>query len=143
MFSPQKIKEISKVSKAEKWTFPKTLNALRDAGVKDYNVEFSSCTITYHGSGQKMIESDAASLKNLLPCGSSFDLKGLVDAIKIHQVKQTPYSEVVKEMVRAGVVHYRVDVIARTCTYFGTNPNEEYVEKFEEYIEPRQAAEIF
>ncbi len=133
MFNPQKIKEISKVSKAEKWPFPKTLNALRDAGVKDYTVEFSSGTVTYHASGEKMIESDVAALKNLPPSGSSFNLKGLVNAIRIHQVQQTPYSEVVKEMVRAGVVRYRVDIIARTCTYFGTNPNEEYVEKFEEF----------
>ena len=128
-FNAQKIMEISKVSKAEKWPFPKTLTALKEAGVQYYDVELPTATIVYHGHGQEMTESGIPSLQNLPPVGK-YDLKALKEAIRIHQVNRTPYAEVMKEIVKSGVMRYRVDVVNRTCTYFGKNANEKYVEAF-------------
>ncbi len=127
MFNSQKIVEISKVSKAEKWPFPKTFNALAEAGVEFYDVDLRKGSITYHGNGFQMTENDVPDLKNPPPCGE-YNLEGLKEAIHIHQVKRTPYSEVMKEVVKAGISHYRVDILARTCTYFGKNSGETYAE---------------
>ena len=129
MFDKKRIKEISIVSKAEKWAFPRTLNALKEAGVEYYDVEMSSGEIIYHGGGQSMKESGLAALQHLPPIGK-FDLKALKAAILRHQVEKTPYAEMIKEMVRAGVARYRVDILKRTCAYFGKQAGEEYAETF-------------
>jgi uncharacterized protein YbcV (DUF1398 family) len=129
MFDQKKIEEISRVSKAEKWAFPKTLNALKDADVDYYDVELSSGTITYFGKGQSAKESELAAFQHL-PARGQFNVSGLKEAIHKHQVEKTPYADVVKEMVKAGVARYRVDVLKRTCTYFGNQVGEEYIETF-------------
>ena len=129
MFNPEKIKEIAKVSKAEKWPFPKILTAWKEAGVEEYAVDLSRGTITYYSNGSELTDGDVPALKNLPDCGR-FDPNALKEAIHVHQVKRTSYTEVIQEIVKAGVAHYRVDVIARTCTYFGKNPGEEHVETF-------------
>lgn len=129
MFDLQKILEITKISKAEKWPFPKTLNALKEAGVENYIVEPASGSITYYGYGKQHTDSEEESLKNLLPSGH-FDVKALKEAIQAHQSKRTPYSEFMREIMKAGVVRYRVDVVNRTCTYLGNRSGEEYAESF-------------
>ena len=130
MFNSQKVLEISKVSKAEKWPFPKTLNALQEAGIESYDVELTSSSIVYHGSGKQLKEEHVESLTKMPPLGRIFNVKALKEAIHIHQVKRTPYSEVMKEVVKAGIPRYRVDIHKRSCTYFGNAPGEEYTEFF-------------
>jgi uncharacterized protein YbcV (DUF1398 family) len=129
MFDKKRIDEISTISKAEKWAFPRTLSALKEAGVEYYDVELSSREIIYYGSGESMRESELNAFQDL-PTIGLFDLSALKAAIHKHQVERTPYAEVMKEVVRAGIARYRVDVLKRTCSYFGKQTGELYVEAF-------------
>jgi uncharacterized protein YbcV (DUF1398 family) len=132
-FDAKKVMEISKISKAEKWPFPKTLTALKEAGVEYYDVELKAAAIIYHGQGQEMTETGVPSLQNLPEVGT-YDLKALKEAIHFHQVNRTPYAEIMGEVVKAGIVRYRVDVVGRSCTYFGKN-GEKYTEAFPKSIQ--------
>lgn len=129
MFNPSKIEEISKVSKAERWPFPKTLSALKDAGVEYYDVDLTTYEIIYHGDGKTMKQSGVLSFEQP-PKKGSFDQNALVKAIIKHQTEKTAYKDCMKEVIEAGIVRYRVDITQRTCSYFGSSEGESYEEKF-------------
>jgi uncharacterized protein YbcV (DUF1398 family) len=129
MFDKQRIKEITTTSKAERWPFPRTLNALKEAGVDYYDVQLSNHEVIYYGKGESLKDSGITDLQNLPPIGV-FDLSALKAAIHKHQVERTSYAEVMHEIVRAGIARYRVDILKRTCTYFGRQTGEEYAESF-------------
>lgn len=128
MFNPSKIEEISKVSKAERWPFPKTLTALKDAGVDYYNVDLTTYEIVYHGDGKTMKQSGVLSFEHP-PKKGSFDQNALVKALRKHQTEGTSYKDCMKEVIEAGILRYRVDIKERTCTYFGSSKGESYIEK--------------
>ncbi|MBS0650996.1 MAG: DUF1398 family protein [Verrucomicrobia bacterium] len=129
MFNPSKIEEIAKVSKAERWPFPKTLTALKEAGVAYYDVDLMTYEIIYHGDGKSLKQSGVLSYQQP-PKKGPFDKNALFKAITKHQTEKTSYSDCMKEVIEAGIVSYRVDIIERTCSYFGSSEGESYVEKF-------------
>jgi uncharacterized protein YbcV (DUF1398 family) len=58
-----------------------------------------------------------------------FDREALIAALRTDQAGRSTFLEFLAASWRAGVVRYDVDLIARTCTYFGAL-GEEYVESY-------------
>ena len=46
----KKVMEISRISKQEKWPYPKTFNSLKEAGVESYRTQVSDHELTYNVS---------------------------------------------------------------------------------------------
>ena len=58
-----------------------------------------------------------------------FDRDALIRALRADQAGQSSFPEFLAASWQAGVVRYDVDLIARTCTYYGVN-DERYVENY-------------
>jgi uncharacterized protein YbcV (DUF1398 family) len=58
-----------------------------------------------------------------------FDREALIGALRADQSGRTTFPEFLLASWRAGVVKYDVDLVGRTCTYYGVN-DEEYVETY-------------
>jgi len=58
-----------------------------------------------------------------------FDREALITALRTDQAGNSTFPEFLLATWRAGVIHYDVDFIARTCTYYGCN-GEAYVEEY-------------
>lgn len=128
VFDKKAIQEISKKSKAERWAFPKTFNALKEAGVEFYDVDVATHRITFHGAGQKLTEDSPAGFQ-ILNVGHHFDANLVHKAIMKHQTEKTSYLDFLKDIANAGTVFYRVDMAKGAIIYKGKNPGEEHVEK--------------
>lgn len=128
MFDKKKIQEISKTSKAERWPFPKTFNALKEVGVEYYDVEISTHQITYHGNKQSFVEPPPPGFQ-MLNVADVFDAILVKKAIDKHQKEKTSYLDFLKDITKAGVQSYRVDMFKRAVIYKGNNPGEEHIEK--------------
>lgn len=59
----------------------------------------------------------------------SFDREALIRALRSDQAGESAFPEFLAASWRAGVVRYDVDLIARTCTYYGAH-DEAYVESY-------------
>ena len=128
MLNKEKVLEISRVSKAERWPYPKTFEALKEAGVEYYDVDVATHRITYHGKGQSFDEGAPAGHPTL-QVSHHFDKSGIESSIRHHQVAKTAYADFLREIAKAGVKFYRVDMAKRTVSYCGSSPGEEHVEK--------------
>jgi len=127
MFDKTKIQEITKVSKAERWPFPKTFDALKNAEVDYYDVDLAAQQITYYGGGKSF--SEPAPTGQPLQISNRFDKQAVQQVIQTHQKEKTSYQDFLKGIAQAGVKSYRVDMSKRTVAYRGSNPNEEHVEQ--------------
>ena len=58
-----------------------------------------------------------------------FDRQALVAALRRDQARESMFPEFLVATWRAGVVRYDVDLVGRTCSYFGCH-GEEYVEHY-------------
>jgi uncharacterized protein YbcV (DUF1398 family) len=58
-----------------------------------------------------------------------FDREALIAALRTDQAGRSTFPEFLMATWRAGIVRYDVDLVARTCTYYGAN-GEEYVETY-------------
>ncbi|HEX4001195.1 MAG TPA: DUF1398 family protein [Candidatus Acidoferrales bacterium] len=58
-----------------------------------------------------------------------FDREALITALRTDQAGESTFPEFLAASWRAGIVRYDVDLIARTCTYYGA-AGEEYVESY-------------
>jgi uncharacterized protein YbcV (DUF1398 family) len=132
MKNQDEILKLSTVSKNEKWSYPKTFEKLRELGIAYYDVNLLAKEIVYHNKDESFKEKDIPSFQNL-PSVGQFDEQAIKEAIKRHQKGETSYAEVMRELMQVGVTHYRVDMHARTCTYFGKNSNEIHIEHVPEW----------
>jgi uncharacterized protein YbcV (DUF1398 family) len=58
-----------------------------------------------------------------------FDREALIAALRTDQAGKSTFPEFLLATWRAGVVRYDVDLIARTCTYYGCE-DESYIEEY-------------
>jgi len=128
MFDKTKIQEIARVSKTERWPFPKTFDALKNAGVDYYDVDIATHQITYHGSGKSFSE-PAPTGSPILQVSERFDKQAVQQVIQKHQKEKTSYQDFLEGIAQAGVRSYRVDMSKRTVAYRGSSPKEEHVEQ--------------
>jgi uncharacterized protein YbcV (DUF1398 family) len=124
----RKIEEISKQSKAERWPFPRTFDALKEAGVEYYEVSTATHQITYHGGGMSFSEEAPSDFRSL-PVAEKFSTIIIKQVIEKHSRGKTHYEEFLQGIAVAGVKFYRVDMLQRTVIYFGSHAGEEYAEK--------------
>lgn len=118
-FDREKIEEILKLSRAEKWPFPRTFGALKEAGVEYYEVRITRPEIVYFGEGKSFSEVTKR----------EFDVDAIKQALETHRRERSHYEDFLKNIALAGVTHYRVNMSKREVTYCGENPKEEYAEK--------------
>lgn len=135
MLNNKKIFEVAKVAKLEKWPFPKTVDALKGLGVHSYDVDFLEKSITYRGKVGTVKESDVSDLAGLFISHHTFNGDALKKALIHHQMEKTSYGEILKEMISAGVERYTVDMLKRTCTYYGKQKGESLTEQVPEWVE--------
>lgn len=122
-----KIEEIARISKIEKWPYPKTFNALKERGVLSYEVTVSNHQITYFG-GQYSFQEQVPEEFQALEITKALNVDLLKKALENTRLKITNYEEFLKEIAQAGVHHYQVDMLKNTVSYFGTNSHESLVE---------------
>jgi uncharacterized protein YbcV (DUF1398 family) len=122
----KRVEEIFTRSKQEKWAYPKIFDALKDAGVEYYETNVATHDDVYHGWGDSIPEPPPQEFIPLKP-GASFDAAGVKLAIERNKTN-LDYMVFLKEIARAGVVRYRVDMSARDVTYLGA-AGQAYVEK--------------
>jgi uncharacterized protein YbcV (DUF1398 family) len=61
---------------------------------------------------------------------AAFDADAVVAALRVDQAGESTFPEFLATIWRAGVFEFDVDLEARTCTYFGVDRREHYVESY-------------
>ena len=112
------VKGVSERSKRERWPFPRTLEALKEAGVASYRFDVATCETVFLGSqGESFAEPlTGAESVEIAP---TLNPAAVTAAIKHHMMERTPFLDFRREVAFAGVATWEVDMLARTCTYFG------------------------
>ncbi len=123
----KKIEEMFRVSRAEKWPYPKIFHALKELGVLSYEVKVPLHQITYYSSKSHFQEPMPSGFKPL-PVGK-YNLVLFKEALKDVQSMRIDYETFLKKIASAGITFYRVEMASNTITYFGVHPGEEYQEK--------------
>ncbi|MFE8013800.1 DUF1398 family protein [Streptomyces antibioticus] len=98
--------------------FPYLAEALRQAGVRTYHFTVPGNTSLYVTDAGPVATQSAPIVDGMADI-APWDEKSLVAAIRADQEGATSYPEFVNGCWNAGVVHYEVDLAARTCTYHG------------------------
>ena len=128
----QKVAEISRISKAEKWPYPKTFNSLKEAGVESYRTQVSNHELTYTGGGKNWIEKTMSD-HDAISVANTFSRSDVVQAIQKHTLEKTSYDSFLQGIAAAGVVCYIVDMVRREISYQGVNAGESHVEKVPQF----------
>jgi uncharacterized protein YbcV (DUF1398 family) len=108
--------------------FPYLAETLRRAGVKRnlwYLPACQSLYLTEAGPVAVVGTPLAAGMVDV----PRFDREALIAALRTDQAGRSTFPEFLMATWRAGIVRYDVDLVLRTCTYFGAN-GEEYVESY-------------
>jgi len=118
----ERVREISERSKRERWPFPRTFEALKDAGVESYRFDVSTCETVFKGNQgapvpEPLAGADRVDISPVLVAAA------VSAAIKRHMMEKTPFLEFRADAAHAGVQAWEVDMRARTCTYFGRDDN--------------------
>jgi uncharacterized protein YbcV (DUF1398 family) len=108
--------------------FPHLAEVLRQAGVNSYHHSIPSGTTLYlTDAGPVVMQGDpvVAGMADV----ASWNREALVTAIRTDQAGNSSYPQFAQSCWEAGVVHYDVDLLGRTCTYAGA-AGEQYVESY-------------
>jgi uncharacterized protein YbcV (DUF1398 family) len=96
--------------------FPYLAEALRQAGVSTFRCTVPAGTSVYITDTGPVVTQTAPILDTDI---APWDEEALIAAIRADQAGRTSYPEFVSGCWNAGVLHYKVDLVARTCTYHG------------------------
>lgn len=108
--------------------FPYLAETLRQAGVTHCKMAVPSNAMLYlTDAGSVAVQSEP--LVNGMVDVPPFDRQALITALRSDQAGQTTFPEFVQGCWQAGIVRYDVDLIARTCTYYGAD-GDNYVETY-------------
>lgn len=127
MWNEDLVREIAARSKTERWAYPKTFEALKEAGVTNYRTMVANHEITYFGNGGQYIESPQEET-NHLQIAPQFNEDRVIAALEHHQRNRTPYEEFLRDIARAGVKYYEVDMENRRINYTSGRDGECHVE---------------
>ncbi|MER6448737.1 DUF1398 domain-containing protein [Streptomyces venezuelae] len=108
--------------------FPYLAEALRQAGVRTYHCTVPAGTSVYvTDSGPVVTQGEPIvdGTQDIAP----WDEEALVKALRTDQAGESTYPEFVSGCWNAGVLHYEVDLKARTCVYHGAL-GESYTESY-------------
>lgn len=116
MFTLGQIKEAhSKVKSGA--DFPRYVQDLIELGVLEYTIYVANGHSEYRGKNNYSIESDAE--YPVLQVADSVDIDRFKHDLKRHQQGETDYLTFCRNSAKAGVAKWIVDIIAKTCTYYG------------------------
>lgn len=118
MFDFKPVQDLLKQAAQEKWSYPKTFDALKAAGVTHYDVICAQHAITYFAHSDSW-KTPVPSDFQTLPVAQTLDKVAFGTALKRAQTGQINYSTFLKEIAAAGCSHYHVDMSARHVTYMG------------------------
>lgn len=122
------IKKIIKLANEEKWIFPKTYAALKEAGVTKYDVATSNLDTTYF-KGSEVVYVKESEFKKKFKVTLPFSKQGIEDVIKHHQINRTSYFEFMEGIASHGCDHYTVDMEKDECIYFDKEETQSHIEK--------------
>jgi len=114
-------------SKKDRWSYPKTFQALVDAGVASYEVKLDKYQAEYRGNFGSWFEPAPEGLSNLT-INTEFDKNAFINGLKDHIAGKTTYVQWLAHSAKAGVARYVVNMADRTVTYYGINSNDFHVE---------------
>lgn len=104
-------------AKKTKQPYPITFNQLKEAGVHLYEVYLDSYKNIYKGTFGEWSELPPEGFSSQI-ISPIFNETEISRSIKSHQAGETTFIECLSELAKAGVSHYRVQMDARTVTYY-------------------------
>lgn len=118
--------ECATLSDQEKITFPEIVQRLMKADIELYYADLLQSNKTfYSGDTTHTVKC----LKKHDKVSPSFNLDGVVKAIKQIQFGEIKYQEFVKKIMDSGILCYMVFITGRKAIYFGRN-GEQHIEHF-------------
>lgn len=123
----EEVKRILEASTRERWPYPKTFQALLEAGVVSYRTNLANNQTVYTGATNEYKEPNDAAATDL-EVAELFQIEAVKRGLLHHQTYQTPFSDFLKDMAAAGVQFYEVDMTKRTINYTSGKSDESYVE---------------
>ncbi|REE78695.1 uncharacterized protein YbcV (DUF1398 family) [Paenibacillus taihuensis] len=126
----EEVKRISKVSKQEKWPYPRTFQELQDAGVASYRTCIADNQTVFMGEAgsSSYEEPNDKSAASSLEVAEQFQSDAVRRGLAHHKQHRTPFTDFIKDMADAGVHYYEVNMKERTINYTSGRPGESYVE---------------
>lgn len=121
------IHETAVATQQGKMTFPQVVQALLEAGVESYLVDFAAAQKTHY-----LADGTTVTVPMILEPGSiapEFDDRALVAAIRGAQADTVRYPDFVKRSTAAGVIGYWAFLTGRKVIYFGRK-GEQHIEEF-------------
>ena len=120
--------KVAKAGRPRVGGFPYLAEVLRRAGVTRNVWSLPSCQSLYL-TQQGPVVLQGAPLVNGAVDVPPFDEEALIKTLRADQAGESTFPEFLDATWRAGVVHYDVDLEARTVAYQGCN-GEEYIEAY-------------
>lgn len=108
------LSEVIELGKSGKIPYPKLVDLLAEAEVKNYVTDVATRRITYFGLETPFVEQSPGSP---LQIADDFNEKEVINAIKRTQKRETTYPQFLEEIAKAGIYKYEVDLIKREITY--------------------------
>lgn len=122
------IKEILIDSIENKWPFPKTFQMLKDAGLQRCTIYFSDSYKSIYEGSFGTFKGESLQGYTPLETAQEFSAEDFKNALMYHIKNNTHYLEFLKDAARCGVSHYRVDMNARTVTYYNPDESQSHIE---------------
>ncbi len=123
-----KLEQVLANSKLNKWPYPKTFEALIEAGVTSYRVNFKNEyeSIFYGNFGT--FQEPALPGFHPLKIAKAFSAQGVKESIIKHMQEKTSYMEFLADIASQGASHYVVDMSKRKITYLNPDESESHIE---------------
>jgi uncharacterized protein YbcV (DUF1398 family) len=124
----QNLEQILINSKSNKWPFPKTFEALIEAGVTSYSVHFGAQFKSIYQGNFGTFQEETLSGYYPLTTARIFSAQGVKDSIIKHIQEKTSYVEFLADIAAFGASHYVVDMAKRRVTYFNADETQFHIE---------------
>ena len=98
----ERVRELSERSKRERWPFPRTFEALKDAGVESYRFDVSTCETAFQGNHGAPLSEPLAGADRV-DIAPALDAGAVAAAIQRHMLEKTPFLEFRAAAAQAGV----------------------------------------
>jgi uncharacterized protein YbcV (DUF1398 family) len=124
----KKLEQVLVNSKENKWPYPKTFEALIEAGVTSYTVNFKDefAAVFYGDFGT--YQEPALPGFHPLKIAKAFSAQGVKESIIKHTQAKTSYLEFIADIASQGASHYVVDMPKRKITYYNPDESESHIE---------------
>jgi uncharacterized protein YbcV (DUF1398 family) len=109
--------------------FPQFAEALRVGGIRRNRWYVPAALSLYETEAGPAVMQGGSLIDGAAPV-ADFDPGAVVAAIRADQAGESTFPEFLAAIWAAGVFEYEVDLDARTCTYFGADRADHYLESY-------------